>query len=67
MYRKSNPNQLSFENFHLPFGGELRSDNRWVILSKQIPWHEVKAEYIVHFSEEDMDAQAKSSRMALGH
>jgi len=66
MYRKSNPNQLSFENFHLPFGGKLRSDNRWVILSKQIPWTEVEAEYIVHFSKEDMGSPAKSSRMAFG-
>ncbi len=65
MYRKSNPNQLSFEGFHLPFGGKLSSDNRWVILSKQIPWDEVEKEYIVHFSD-DMGSPAKSSRMAFG-
>ncbi len=66
MYRKSDPNQLSFEDFHLPFGGKLRSDNRWVILSKQIPWAEVEKEYSVHFSKEDMGSPAKSSRMAFG-
>jgi len=65
MYRKSNPNQLAFEDFHLPFGGKLRSDNRWVILSKQIPWEEVEKEYIVHFSD-GMGSPAKSSRMAFG-
>lgn len=66
MYRRSDPNQLSFEDFHLPFGGKLRSDNRWVILSKQIPWAEVEAEYIIHFSKEDMGSPAKTSRMAFG-
>jgi len=66
MYRKSDPNQLTFEDFHLPFGGKLRSDNRWVILSKQIPRSKVETEYIVHFSKEDMGSPAKSSRMAFG-
>jgi len=66
MYRKINSKQMSFENFLLPFGGKLRSDNRWVILSKQIPWEEVEAEYIPHFSEEDMGSPAKSSRIAFG-
>ena len=67
MYRRSNPNQLSFEDFYLPFGGRLRRDNRWVILSKQIPWDEAEAEYIQHFSEDDMGSPAKSSRWPLGH
>ncbi|MFQ5652455.1 MAG: IS5 family transposase [bacterium] len=66
MYRRNDPNQLSFEDFHLPFGGKLRSDNRWVILAKQIPWSEVEKEYVVHFSEDDMGSPAKSSRMAFG-
>ncbi len=66
MYRKNDPNQLSFEDFYLPFGGKLRSDNRWVILSKQIPWPEVEKEYVVHFSEDDMGSPAKSSRIAFG-
>lgn len=38
MYRQNDPNQMMFEGFHLPFGGRLRNDNRWVLLSKQIPW-----------------------------
>ena len=37
MYRKEDNNQLTFEDFYLPFGGKLRSDNRWVILSEHIP------------------------------
>jgi hypothetical protein len=31
MYR-DNQKQLKFEQFYLPFGGKLRSDNRWVKL-----------------------------------
>lgn len=66
MYRKVNTSQTSFEDFYLPFGGKLRSDNRWVILSKQIPWEAVEREYATHFSEESMGSPAKSSRIAFG-
>jgi hypothetical protein len=31
--------QLSFENFHLLFGGKLDPENRWVKLVNAIPWH----------------------------
>ena len=66
MYRKPDVNQLAFEDFVLPFGGKLRSDNRWVLLAKQIPWAEVETEYAQQFSKEDMGSPAKSSRLALG-
>lgn len=65
MYRKNNPNQLKFENFYLPFGGYLRSDNRWVILAKQIPWHQIEQAYGELFCD-DNGCPAKSARMALG-
>jgi len=66
MYRKPHVNQLAFEDFVLPFGGNLRSDNRWVILAKQIPWAVVETAYAQQFSKEDMGSPAKSSRLALG-
>ena len=66
MYRKPHVNQLAFEDFVLPFGGKLRSDNRWVILAKHIPWAEVETAYAQQFSQEDMGSPAKSSRLALG-
>ncbi len=66
MYRKPHVNQLAFEDFVLPFGGKLRSDNRWVILAKQIPWAVVDTAYAQQFSQEDMGSPAKSSRLALG-
>jgi len=66
MYRKDDTNQLQFEDFYLPFGGKLRSDNRWVILSKQIPWQQVEQEYSMNFSQSDTGNPAKSARIALG-
>jgi len=66
MYRKPHVNQLAFEDFVLPFGGTLRSDNRWVLLAKQIPWAVVEVAYAQQFSPEDLGSPAKSSRLALG-
>jgi len=65
MYRKDNPNQLTFQDFYLPFGGLLRGDNRWVILAKQIPWDQIEGIYGEQFCQ-DNGCPAKSARMALG-
>ena len=66
MYHKDNANQLKFEDFYLPFGGKLRSDNRWVILSKQIPWNQIEQEYSTNFSANKAGCPPKSARIALG-
>lgn len=66
MYKKKNKEQLEFENFYLPFGGKLRSDNRWIILSKLIPWDEIEDHYSKSFSGLGLGAPAKSVRVALG-
>jgi len=65
MYRKKNKDQLEFENFYHPFGGNLESNNRWVQLSKIISWDELENQYAKLFSE-DQGAPAKPFRMALG-
>ncbi len=65
MYRKNNSNQLTFQDFYLPFGGYLRGDNRWVILAKQIPWDQIEGIYGEQFCP-DNGCPAKSARMALG-
>ena len=62
MYRKLDVNQLAFEDFVLPFGGKLRSDNRLGRLAKQITWEEVETEYAQQFFKEDLGYHAKSSR-----
>jgi hypothetical protein len=66
MYRQDNPHQLMFEDFYLPFGGKLRSDNRWVVLSKQIPWQEIERAYESRFNGRDTGNVAKPARVALG-
>jgi len=65
MYRKGDPNQMEFQNFYLPFGGELDDENRWVILAEQIPWQRIEQEYSVLFSEED-GCPAKAARVGFG-
>ena len=66
MYRKDDTNQMEFEDFYLPFGGKIRSDNRWVILSKQMPWEQIEKEYSMNFSQNNTGNPAKSARIALG-
>jgi len=65
MYRKNNTNQLKFEKFYLPFSGHLRSNNRWIILAEQIPWHQIEETYGELFSQ-DNGCPAISARIALG-
>jgi transposase, IS5 family len=65
MYRNNRSGQLSFENFYLPFGGKLSGENRWVTLSKLIPWEKFEDEYAEQFSK-GIGAPTKPFRMALG-
>ena len=65
MYRH-NQRQLEFEDFHLPFGGKLRSDNRWVKMAKFIPWEEFEPAYRKAFTQSGLGPPAKSVRVALG-
>ena len=65
MYRH-NQRQLQFEDFALPFGGKLRSDNRWVMLAKFIPWEEFEHAYRKSFKDSGLGPPAKSVRVALG-
>jgi hypothetical protein len=50
MYRKRNNGQISIEEFHLPFGGTLDPDNRWVQLEKLMPWEQIKEVYASQFA-----------------
>ncbi len=63
MYKNNNSNP-EFEDFYLPFGGKLKSDNRWIRLAKQIPWDEIESKYSSQFSK--TGAPAKNLRIALG-
>lgn len=65
VYRKEKQPSVVAEKFELPFEGKLSENNRWVIMSKLIPWSEFEEEYASLFTEK-MGAPAKSFRMALG-
>ena len=64
MYRKPSP-QMTIDDFILPFTGSLSADNRWVRLSKLIPWDSIEKEYAFLFPS-DRGNVAKPVRMALG-
>ena len=66
MYLKDDKSQLKFEDFYLPFSGKLRSDNRWILLSKQIPWQQIEDDYAANFSDTQTGCPAKPVRVALG-
>jgi IS5 family transposase len=66
VYRQSETNNTTSDSFTVPFEEKLAPDNRWVIMSKLIPWSEFEAEYAQNFSAEGMGAPAKPFRMALG-
>jgi hypothetical protein len=49
MYRKHHNGQLSSKEFHVPFGGMLDPDNRWVNFSALMPWLELEETYATQF------------------
>ena len=65
MYPKKESEKSSVENFKIPSEWKPKEENRWVIMSKIIPWEEFEEEYAKNFSE-NKGAPAKPFRMALG-
>jgi len=62
MYRRVIPGQNRLE---LPFGVELRTDNRWVQFAAIIPWEKIDRLYQANFTE--LKGQvAKPSRLVFG-
>ncbi len=41
--------QNTVEDFKIPIGFHLDENNRWVILSRLIPWQQFEEEYIEKF------------------
>ena len=65
MYYRDEQDQLSMEEFFLPFGGQLRKDNRWVRLAEIMPWTYIEEIYVRNMSEET-GRPGISSRIAFG-
>lgn len=66
MYKLENEKQIEITDFYLPFGGKLKEENRWVIMSKKVPWKDIEKDYAKFFSDSQLGAPAKSVRIALG-
>ena len=64
MYKKPN-DQLTLDDFKLPFEGKLKADNRWVKMAAIIPWDEIEQKYAKLFPN-DVGNVAKPARLALG-
>jgi hypothetical protein len=45
MYRKNHNGQLSIEEFHVPFGGTLDPENRWILFATLMPSDETEEAY----------------------
>jgi hypothetical protein len=65
MYRKKCSENLSIEEFHLPFGGTLDPGNRWVLLSALMRWKKLEETYSPRLST-PVGAPAKPARLAFG-
>ena len=65
MYRKQDKNQLTMDEFYLPFGEGLRTDNRWIRMARLIPWDLVEEIYAKGFSRKK-GRGAIPSRIAFG-
>ncbi len=65
MYYPKDREQLSLEEFFLPFGGKLRKDNRWVLMAGIMPWEYIEEIYAKNLSGET-GRPAISSRVAFG-
>lgn len=66
MFNNPQKSQPLFEEFYIPFGGQLRSENRWVVLSKQVPWDKVEQQYAKRYGVTNKGCPAKNPRVAFG-
>ena len=65
MYYRDDREQVSIEDFFLPFGGRLMKDNRWVRLAGIMPWEHIEDIYVQNMSGET-GRPAIPSRIAFG-
>lgn len=65
MYYRKDEDQVSIEEFFMPFGGKLSKSNRWVRLSGIMPWKQIDNIYVKSMSEET-GRPGITSRIAFG-
>ena len=65
MRSRCSPNQLMFDGFETEFEKWLEPDNRWVLLSRIIPWEDLSSAYEISLSA-DTGRPAKDARLVIG-
>lgn len=65
MKRYATQKQLSIAEFAMPFEAKLNENNRWVVLSRMIPWDKFAELYYKNFPSR-RGAPTKDARMVLG-
>jgi hypothetical protein len=65
MIRYKSSRQLSISEFKIPFEAKLDENNRWVVLSKIVPWEEFARLYYKNFKS-NRGAPTKDARLVLG-
>ena len=65
MIRYKSSRQLSISEFKMPFEAKLDENNRWVVLSKIVPWEDFAQLYYKNFKS-NRGAPTKDARLVLG-
>lgn len=65
MYISSDADQITIDDFFMPFGGKLLKTNRWVKLASMMPWEHIEQIYMASFRSE-RGRPAIPSRIAFG-
>ena len=67
MYWKRDRDQMTVEDFVPPFGGKLDANNRWVKMSKLMPWDMIEDIYAKTFKDENNNGRPPvPARIAFG-
>ncbi|GGF49745.1 IS5 family transposase [Echinicola rosea] len=62
----TSPNQLSITGFETPFHNQLDPNNRWVLLSAQIPWDDLVGLYNKHHPAKQTGRPSLNPRVLIG-
>jgi len=62
----TSPSQLSLSGFETPFYNQLAPDNRWVLLSAQVPWDDLVSLFNKHNPPKNTGRPALNPRVLIG-
>ncbi|MCK4295557.1 MAG: IS5 family transposase, partial [Candidatus Marinimicrobia bacterium] len=65
MVNFDDPNQIEIKDFVLPFSGRLDPNNKWILLSRMIPWEDLAGKYTKRMSK-DFGRLSIKPRVAIG-